>query len=87
MQVKLGDYEYAETEEQRTVLIEQTYQQLIGISISDHEPIFIERFSHGWISSGYTSPQFLVEQAKQAILMLRAPHRESRYVCYLLKPS
>lgn len=75
MKATLGDYEYPETAGQLSVLLEQTYGQLTGASLSDSEPIFVERYSHGGMSSGYVSPQFWVEQA---IPMLRERYRESK---------
>ena len=75
MKGKLGDHEYPETEEQLSLLLEQTYQQLTGASLTDCQPIFIERYSHGGMSSGHVSPQFWAEQAMP---MLRARYRESK---------
>ena len=43
MKTTLEDHEYPETEEQLTRLLEQTYQQLTGASLSSREPKFVER--------------------------------------------
>jgi hypothetical protein len=75
MKATVANYEYPDTEEKLTALLEEMYQQLTGASLTDHEPIFVERFSHGGISSGYVSPKFWSEQA---IPMLRARYRESK---------
>ena len=72
MKATLGSHDYLDTEEQLTALLEQTYQQLTGMPLSQHEPFFIERFSHGGMSSGYVSPQFWAEIA---IPLLRARYR------------
>jgi hypothetical protein len=71
----LGDYAYPSTEEQLTVLLEQTYQQLTGASITSSDAIFVKRLSHGGMSSGYVSPQFWAEKA---IPLLLARYRESK---------
>lgn len=75
MKASLGNYEYPETEEQLTVLLEQLYQQLTGALLTEHEPIFVERYSHGGMSSGYMSPKLWAEQA---IPMLRVRYRASK---------
>ena len=75
MKAKLGDHEYPETEEQLSILLEQTYQQLTGASLSSREPIFVERHSHGGMSSGDISPEFWAEQA---IPLLLQRYRESK---------
>jgi hypothetical protein len=74
MKATLENYEYPETEEQLTHLLEQTYQQLTGSSLTDREPIFLERYSHGGMSSGHVSPEFWAEQA---IPLLLARYRGS----------
>jgi len=75
MKTTLENYEYPDTEEQLTVLLEQTYQQLTGVSLSNREPVFVERYSHGGMSSGHISPQFWAEHA---IPMLLERYRESK---------
>src|SRR5262245_18364879 len=57
MKATLGDHMDASTEEQLVALLEQAYQQLTGRPLTDTEPIFVERYSHGGMSSGYVSPQ------------------------------
>jgi hypothetical protein len=75
MKATLGDYTYPGTEEQLTVLLEQTYQQLTGAALTNQDPIFVERYSHGGMSSGYVSPQFWAEKA---IPLLRARYRDTK---------
>jgi hypothetical protein len=75
MKATLGSYRYPGTEEQLTVLLEQTYQQLTGTPLTNHDPIFVERYSHGGMSSGYVSPQFWAEKA---IPLLRARYRDTQ---------
>jgi molybdenum cofactor cytidylyltransferase len=74
MKATLGSYDYPSTEEQLTVLLEQTYQQLTRVPLTNPDPIFIERYSHGGMSSGYVSPPFWVEIA---IPLLRARYRDT----------
>jgi hypothetical protein len=61
-------YEYPKTEREFTALLGQIYQQLTGVSLTSHDPAFVERYSHGGISSGYVSPQFWMEQAMPILL-------------------
>jgi hypothetical protein len=71
----LADHAYPETEEELAALLEQTYAQLTGVPLSSLDPVFVERLSHGGMSSGYVSPQFWAETA---IPLLRARYREIR---------
>ena len=59
----IDSLEYPPTDEQFLLLIEHLYQQLVGVPISQTEPVFVERYSHGGISSGYVSPKFWQERA------------------------
>ena len=74
MKATLGSHDYPNTDEQLTALLEQTYQSLTGMPLSHQEPFFIERFSHGGMSSGYVSPHFW---AQIAIPLLRARYQEA----------
>lgn len=71
----LGTYAYPNTEEQFAALLEQTYQQLTGAPLANPDVIFVERYSHGGMSSGCVSPQFWVETA---IPLLLARYRDSK---------
>jgi len=46
------------TADELDTLIEVTFETLTGHSISAKQPFFIERFSHGGMSSGQVSPDF-----------------------------
>ena len=72
MKDTVDNYDYPDTEEKFVALLEQIYEQLTGALLTDQEPIFVERYSHGGMSSGHVSPQCWAEQA---IPMLR-----SRYI-------
>jgi molybdenum cofactor cytidylyltransferase len=75
MRDTLERYDYPDTEERLAALLEATYQHLTGMPLSHHEPFFIERFSHGGMSSGYVSPPFWTEIA---IPLLRARYGDTR---------
>lgn len=75
MKSTVDNYEYPKTEQGFNTLLEQVYDQLTGKPITDSEPIFIERFDHGGMSSGYISPKFWMEEARP---MLLARYRESK---------
>ncbi|MBV9790905.1 MAG: hypothetical protein JOZ51_22110 [Chloroflexi bacterium] len=63
MQAHLAEHAYPPTEAVFMSLLEQTYQQLTGVPLTNREPLFIERYSHGGMSSGYISPQFWSDTA------------------------
>ena len=46
-----------------TALVEEAFLSLTDHSLSEVDAFFIERFSHGGMSSGYISPQFWNETA------------------------
>jgi hypothetical protein len=75
MRATLGSSPYPDTEAQLAALLEATYQQLTSAPLSHPDPIFVERYSHGGMSSGYVSPQFWVDKA---IPLLRARYRGDR---------
>jgi molybdenum cofactor cytidylyltransferase len=75
MKERLAEHTFPSTEEQFVALIEQTYEALTGAPLARREPTFIERFSHGGMSSGYVSPQFW---ADTALPMLREGYRGSK---------
>src|SRR5262245_40364485 len=75
MKATLGSSDYPSTEEHLIALLEQTYKYLTGMPLSYQEPFFIERFSHGGMSSGYVSPQFWAEIA---IPLLRARYWDTK---------
>lgn len=68
MHATLGNFPYPHTEEQLTALLAQTYQQLTGAALTHRDPIFVERYSHGGMSSGSVSPQFWAEEAIPLLL-------------------
>lgn len=70
----LGDHAYPETEEALVALLAQTYEQLTGAPLTAPSPVYVERYSHGGMSSGHVSPQFWGEIA---VPMLRARYRDT----------
>lgn len=73
MAERLGNLAYPDTEAELKALLEATYEQLVGVPVSRTEPIFIERYSHGGMSSGYIFPEFW---SKKGIPLLCARYRE-----------
>lgn len=51
------------TADELAALIESAFGSLTGHSISESRPFFVERFSHGGMSSGYVSPEFWRDKA------------------------
>ena len=41
-----------------TALVEEIFASLTGHSLFESDPFFVERFSHGGMSSGHISPKF-----------------------------
>jgi hypothetical protein len=75
MKETIDNYEVPDTEEQFSALIARIFQQLTRTSLAEHEPVFIEKYSHGGMSSGYISPQFWAEQMLPFLLRR---YRESK---------
>ena len=46
------------TADELSALIETAFESLTGYPLSSTTPFFIERYSHGGMSSGYISPDF-----------------------------
>lgn len=47
-----------ETAEELVAIVEATFEQLTGHSISHRDYIYLEKYSHGGMSSGMVSPGF-----------------------------
>jgi len=74
MKETIDKYEFPGTEELFRALLSQIFQQLTGTPLAVREPVFIEKYSHGGMSSGYISPKFWAEQV---IPLLVSRYRES----------
>ena len=75
MKTVLEDLAYPDTEEDFNTLLEQTYEKLTGRSSKESHSVFVERYSHGGMSSGHVSPQFWIEVG---FPMLRARFRQTK---------
>ncbi len=62
------------TADELSILIETAFESLTGHSISASNPFFVERFSHGGMSSGHISPEFWRDKA---ISLLRDRYAET----------
>lgn len=51
------------TSEDLVSVIEEAFEQLTGFPLSHANPIYVERYSHGGMSSGYVNPKFWRETA------------------------
>jgi hypothetical protein len=71
----LADHAYPDSESELIFLLEQTYEQLVGKSIKEPEPLFVERFAHGGMSSGYVDPRFWTEKGFPLLL---STYRETK---------
>ena len=75
MKGTIDSHEFPSTEEEFSALIAQIFQQLTGTSLAQREPVFIQKYSHGGMSSGYISPTFWAEQV---IPFLLRRYREAK---------
>jgi hypothetical protein len=75
MKSVLGDQAYPSTEEDFIGLLEQTYEQLAGKSIKEQGSFFVEKYSHGGMSSGQVDPKFWTETG---LPLLQARYRETK---------
>lgn len=51
------------TSEALTSVIGEAFEELTGFPLSHADPIYIEKYSHGGMSSGYVNPRFWRETA------------------------
>lgn len=58
MQQRLAHMPFPPNAAELRMLIERTFEVLTGSPISAQEPFYVERFSHGGMSSGYVVPEF-----------------------------
>jgi 8-oxo-dGTP pyrophosphatase MutT (NUDIX family) len=63
MERYFADHRVPETEEALIVAIETAFHKLTGFPITHTESIYIERFSHGGMSSGHVEPEFWRDEA------------------------
>jgi hypothetical protein len=68
MQATLSEHAWPASADEFQWLLEQTYTQLTGTPISRRTSIFVERYSHGGMSSGLVSPEFWRETAIPLLL-------------------
>jgi hypothetical protein len=58
MKDAIGELPLLESEDQLILLIERTFEELTGVSLSSTDDILVERYSHGGMSSGYVCTEF-----------------------------
>jgi 8-oxo-dGTP pyrophosphatase MutT (NUDIX family) len=63
MERYFADRSVPDTEEELVTEIEKAFQELTGFPITHTESIYIERFSHGGMSSGHVEPEFWRDEA------------------------
>jgi hypothetical protein len=69
-----GDRACPTTSEALASLIEAAFEELTGFMISEPEPFYVEKYSHGGMSSGYVNPKWWRETAV-SLLQSRLPAR------------
>lgn len=83
MQAVLDDTPLPSSLNELDALLQQTYEELTGHSTDYEEPFFVERFSHGGMSSGYISPEFWVHKA---FPLLKARYHQTMNHRFTLEP-
>jgi hypothetical protein len=63
MRRHLEGVECPATSEGLASLIEGAFEELTGFPLSHADPIYVEKYSHGGMSSGYVQPKFWRETA------------------------
>ncbi len=58
----IGEIPLPATEHQLMELLSSTFDRLVGYPITHHQDIFIERYAHGGMSSGYVCLKFWREK-------------------------
>jgi molybdenum cofactor cytidylyltransferase len=76
MRRHLEGVECPSTPEALTSIIEQAFEELTGFPLSHADPFYVEKYSHGGMSSGYVNPKFWRETAVP-LLHGRLPARRS----------
>ena len=59
-----------------TSVIEKAFEELTGFPLSHADPVYVEKYSHGGMSSGYVQPGFWRETAVP-LLQSRLPAQRS----------
>lgn len=70
----IGELPLPDTELQLIELLDATFDRLVGYSITHQQDIFIERYAHGGMPSGYVCLQFWQEKV---FPLLRAKYLEA----------
>jgi hypothetical protein len=58
MRCYFGGVECPTTSKGLASLVEEAFKELAGFPISHTEPVYMEKYSHGGMSSGYVDPKF-----------------------------
>jgi hypothetical protein len=72
MSRRLGSVPCHESAEAVRAIIEGVFAELTGHALSHLAPIFIERYSHGGMSSGHVCPEFWRDEAFPLLLARHA---------------
>lgn len=75
MNIVLENHMFPDTEEEFILIIEEAYKQLTNKSTKETDSIFVERYSHGGMSTGIVSPRFWREIG---IPLLLSGYREKK---------
>jgi hypothetical protein len=64
----LREVPFPQTEAEFIALLERTFEELTGSPLSSADDIYVEKYAHGGMSSGYVSPAFWRETALPLLL-------------------
>ena len=71
----IGELPLSDTETQLMELLNSTFDRLVGYPLTHQEDVYIERYAHGGISSGYVCLKFWREKL---LPMLQVRYTELR---------
>jgi hypothetical protein len=63
MRQHLGRVRCPNTQEGLASVVERAFEELTGFPLSHQDPFYVEKYSHGGMSSGYVNPRFWRETA------------------------
>ncbi len=64
----IGQLQLPDNEQQLMAVFDAAFEQLVGAPLSTQDFVFVERFSHGGMSSGMVDPAFWREQGLPLLL-------------------
>jgi hypothetical protein len=58
---RVGELPLPETEAELAALLELWFERLAGVPLTAKDPVFLEQYAHGGMTSGYVNPPWWLE--------------------------